>query len=81
MCIRDSINSMGGVSTAYISDFNNNFNFNNPAANKNLEPVSYTHLDVYKRQVFTILLSTTNWSAQKKFTHNDICLLYTSRCV
>ncbi len=31
------INSMGGLSTAYISDFNNNFNFNNPAANKNLE--------------------------------------------
>ena len=28
---------MGGLSTAYISDFNNNFNFNNPAANKNLE--------------------------------------------
>ncbi len=22
--------------------------------------------------VFTILLSTTNWSAQTKFTHNDI---------
>lgn len=31
------ISSMGGVSTAYIWDFNNNFNFNNPAANKNLE--------------------------------------------
>ena len=28
---------MGGISTAYIWDFNNNFNFNNPAANKNLE--------------------------------------------
>ncbi len=31
------MNAMGGVSTAYIWDFNNNFNFNNPAANKNLE--------------------------------------------
>lgn len=31
------INAMGGVSTAYISDFTNSFNFNNPAANKNLE--------------------------------------------
>ncbi|QOW09460.1 hypothetical protein Q73A0000_03310 [Kaistella flava (ex Peng et al. 2021)] len=31
------ISSMGGVSTAYIWDFNNNFNFSNPAANKNLE--------------------------------------------
>lgn len=31
------INAMGGISTAYISDFNNTFNFNNPGANKNLE--------------------------------------------
>ena len=31
------ISSMGGVSTAYIWDFNNSFNFSNPAANKNLE--------------------------------------------
>ncbi len=31
------INAMGGISTAYIWDFNNNFNFYNPAANKNLE--------------------------------------------
>lgn len=29
--------SMGGISTAYIWDFNNNFNFKNPAANTNLE--------------------------------------------
>lgn len=34
------INAMGGVSTAYIWDFNNNFNFSNPAANKNLELTS-----------------------------------------
>lgn len=31
------ISAMGGISTAYIWDFNNNFNFGNPAANKNLE--------------------------------------------
>ncbi|QDP86597.1 hypothetical protein FNJ88_13930 [Chryseobacterium sp. SNU WT5] len=31
------INAMGGISTAYIGDFNNSFNFSNPAANKNLE--------------------------------------------
>lgn len=30
------ITSMGGVSTAYINDFNNKFNFSNPAANANL---------------------------------------------
>lgn len=34
------ISSMGGISTAYIWDFNNNFNFSNPAANKNLELTS-----------------------------------------
>lgn len=32
--------SMGGISTAYISDFNNHFNFQNPAANQNLELTS-----------------------------------------
>lgn len=31
------MSAMGGISTAYIWDFNNNFNFQNPAANKNLE--------------------------------------------
>ncbi|MDO4763914.1 MAG: hypothetical protein Q4A00_05980 [Flavobacteriaceae bacterium] len=29
--------SMGGISTAYVWDFNNQFNFQNPAANGNLE--------------------------------------------
>ncbi|SDE54715.1 hypothetical protein [Riemerella columbipharyngis] len=33
--------SMGGISAAYISDFNNSFNFKNPAANKNLELTSF----------------------------------------
>ncbi|MDR2206958.1 MAG: hypothetical protein LBE36_12485 [Flavobacteriaceae bacterium] len=31
------ITSMGGISTAYISDFSNSFNFKNPAANTNLQ--------------------------------------------
>lgn len=34
------VNAMGGISTAYIWDFNNNFNFSNPAASKNLELTS-----------------------------------------
>ncbi|MGC4128285.1 MAG: hypothetical protein QM564_01715 [Bergeyella sp.] len=33
-------NAMGGITTAYISDFNNSFNFRNPAANTNLELTS-----------------------------------------
>lgn len=33
--------SMGGISTAYISDMPNSFNFKNPAANDNLELTSF----------------------------------------
>lgn len=29
------ISAMGGISTAYVNDFNNKFNFDNPAANQN----------------------------------------------
>lgn len=32
--------AMGGIATAYVSDFNNHFNFQNPAANQNLEITS-----------------------------------------
>lgn len=35
------ISSMGGISTAYVSDINNSFNFANPANNKNLELTSF----------------------------------------
>lgn len=34
------INAMGGISTAYVSDFTNSYNFTNPAANLNLELTS-----------------------------------------
>lgn len=34
------ISSMGGISTAYISDFSSNFNFANPANNRNFELTS-----------------------------------------
>lgn len=34
------INAMGGVSTAFTSDFSNDFNFRNPAANANLQLTS-----------------------------------------
>lgn len=33
--------AMAGIATAYISDFNNSFNFSNPAANTNLELTSF----------------------------------------
>lgn len=34
-------NSMGKISTAYVEDFNNRFNFENPAANSNLELTTF----------------------------------------
>ncbi len=36
------ISAMGGSSTAYVSDFNNKFNFRNPAANSNLDLTAFT---------------------------------------
>ena len=57
-------------------------------------PVSYTHLDVYKRQVLDKFLKTMQTTAtrlQEKLLRPEIrqkgkeqvkdCLLYTSRCV
>ena len=41
-------------------------------------PVSYTHLDVYKRQVLHIQDLQLNFPVDP---HRSICLLYTSRCV
>lgn len=35
------ISSMGGISAAYIPDFNGSFNFSNPAANRNLTLTSF----------------------------------------
>ena len=42
-----------------------------------VESVSYTHLDVYKRQAFIQLLASAI-DAKSPYTG---CLLYTSRCV
>lgn len=36
------ISAMGGISTAYVNDFNNKFNFSNPAANANFDLASFT---------------------------------------
>ena len=46
---------------------------------RNKEPVSYTHLDVYKRQVVTN--SPAIQKARKMTLELILCLLYTSRCV
>lgn len=55
-------NAMGGISTAYIWDFNNSFNFRNPAANTNLElttiKVEGTNENNYYKSDFNNLKST-----------------------
>ena len=51
------------------------------------EPVSYTHLDVYKRQMLARgterrdLLETVQGYVILKAATFETCLLYTSRCV
>ena len=36
------ISGMGGISTAFVNDFNNRFNFQNPAGNQNFGMTSFT---------------------------------------
>ncbi len=56
------INAMGGISTAYVWDFNNSFNFKNPAANTNLELTSIkvegTNENNYYKSDFNNISST-----------------------
>lgn len=51
--------SMGGISTAYVWDFNNQFNFQNPAANSNLELAS-------------IKIQGTNENVSQKSNYNHL---------
>ena len=57
------------------------------AAHWAVEPVSYTHLDVYKRQgpTFTAEIGSCPWRATPRLNIGPVlstpCLLYTSRCV
>ena len=51
-----------------------------------IEAVSYTHLDVYKRQAYDrkiplIHLGITDPRIAPSEGHLELCLLYTSRCV
>ena len=57
-------------------------NKQNPANNDT--PVSYTHLDVYKRQALWIIRSVPTEKRQYPYVETVVsclCLLYTSRCV
>ena len=59
---------------------------------RQIAPVSYTHLDVYKRQIHSSLqsgagaggdvpLAVQQGAVQIQRDQTDGCLLYTSRCV
>ena len=66
------------------------------ARREGISPVSYTHLDVYKRQSWgrvgnlssiglnykSALLKKSSWTEQAQYgPEANNCLLYTSRCV
>ena len=60
---------------------NNNIPHNPPARSAliiNLTPVSYTHLDVYKRQ--SCFLNTHTSSGDKAFTKKGLCVV-TNNCL
>ena len=98
MCIRDSVKidiskSQNGITTIWL----NNIHFKNflkelwNTLQKTLDTVSYTHLDVYKRQLPSEVLKQLRLSLKSALSisldGNNIvikaqpCLLYTSRCV
>ena len=65
-----------------------------PGSGAGMSSVSYTHLDVYKRQAMTqnrdlkvfvanghYDLATPFFATEYTFDHLGLCLLYTSRCV
>ena len=58
--------------------------YTTPAARARAQPVSYTHLDVYKRQQKDLELVHESIAEIKEVnltTRLTVCLLYTSRCV
>lgn len=64
------ISSMGGISTAYIWDFNNNFNFSNPAANKNLELTSIKFEGTNENNFFKSEFENRNVTKQSSYLSN-----------
>ena len=45
-----------------------------------IKAVSYTHLDVYKRQA-VVFVANLAYDFRQQFKKDVVCLLYTSRCV
>lgn len=64
------IAAMGGISTAYMSDFGNSFNFQNPAANKNLILTSIHLEGTNERNFFKSNYNNINSNRQSSFLSN-----------
>ena len=91
MCIRDRGSRVGWMMNEFLIYHENNevtsVTLNNymPVVGSVLTmqaAVSYTHLDVYKRQVITLVVEAMgNGSFSLWHRRTMPCLLYTSRCV
>jgi hypothetical protein len=61
---------MGGINTAYIWDFNNSFNFKNPAANANLELTSLRVQATNENQFFKTDYNNMNVTKRSTYLSN-----------
>ncbi len=64
------INAMGGISTAYVNDFNNKFNFDNPAANKNFGLTSFNIEATNENNYFTTDYQDTKSTKHSTYLSN-----------
>ena len=62
--------AMGGINTAYIWDFNNSFNFKNPAANANLELTSLRVQATNENQFFKTDYNNLNVTKRSTYLSN-----------
>lgn len=62
--------AMGGINTAYVWDFNNSFNFKNPAANSNLELTSLRVQATNENQFFKSNYNNMNVTKHSTYLSN-----------
>lgn len=64
------ISAMGGISTAYVNDFNNKFNFSNPAANQNFGLTSFTLEGTNENNYYTSNYNNINTKKHSTYLSN-----------
>ncbi len=62
--------AMGGISTAYVNDFNNKFNFDNPAANQNFSLTSFVVEATNENNYFKSNYQNTNSTKHSTYLSN-----------